>query len=269
MERPRLARALLAGALLALGAGLGAGLVGVGRVESRAPREASQRGMAWRAPPALSPESVAGERSPGAGQTTTAMKAAHGPDDHGASSGEGAAPGLDGDASAGLAPAELARLRAESPANLFWELTAPTTDQALLARRAEEARRMNALRGKVLSGTGTEEELDAYFAQRQRFAADHRELALLVLRRLGPELSGRERALYELAARMHEQRLADLPRRRAEAVARMEAQAQARTAWRRAGRPGAPRRSPRPRRRSAAQGAIAGWRRGRAPRRPG
>ncbi len=135
------------------------------------------------------------------------------------------------------APIELESLRERIPDNRYWELHAPTSDVEVARRRAERAREVNELYGKVLSGTGSEEEIRAYFEERRQEHDDAIELAELVLAELAENLTERDRGLWELTIQLHRQRLADMPRRYEDAVARKREQDLKREAWERAGKP--------------------------------
>jgi hypothetical protein len=128
-------------------------------------------------------------------------------------------------------PVDLERLRARIPDNLYWRLGMPTKDPQVLQMRAEEERRWNDLYGKVLSGTGTEEEVRRYYDHRRQVSADYIEFARLVLDEHGAELPEQERGLYELSIEMHTTRLAEIPRQIDEAMARKQAQDQRREEW--------------------------------------
>ena len=124
---------------------------------------------------------------------------------------------------------DLDALRSSLPDNRYWKSGAPTDDPAVLEARAENARAENELYGKVLSGTGADDEIDAYYAERRLLLEDYAALARAVL--LEPGLSERDRGLFELALRMDEDRLAALPGELDAARARKTLQDQRRAAW--------------------------------------
>src|SRR5262245_53365435 len=83
-----------------------------------------------------------------------------------------AAPTPDGDA-APFDPrtwdaVDLNAVRDALPGNLYWESGFPTDDLRVQREREEQAAYWNVEYGKVLSGTGTDDEIRAYFAHRQR-----------------------------------------------------------------------------------------------------
>jgi len=110
-------------------------------------------------------------------------------------------------------------LRARLPDNRFW------------TAGPEAARRSRTLHGKILEGTATDDEIDAYFDERRRLLTDYAELARVVLD--DRPLSERDRGLFELALRLDRARLDALPRERADAIARKALQDRRRAAWRR------------------------------------
>lgn len=150
--------------------------------------------------------------------------------------GEGAtdpsAPALD-DSDGAEYPLDLAALRARLPDNLYWKLGAPTEDPAVLQMRAEEELRWNELLGKVQSNTASEEEIRSYYDHRRELSEDYLEFARVVLEEHGDKLPERDRGLYELSARMHRDRLAEIPRQIEDALARKRDQDARREAWRR------------------------------------
>lgn len=142
-------------------------------------------------------------------------------------------PGGEGPPVAGL---DLERLREKIPEHSYWRLMAPTDDKELLAMREARARELNVLYGKVLSGTGTEEEIHEYFEERRRISEDAISFASAVIVEMGDELGERERAMLDLAITLHRQRLAELPRRLADAEQRKREQDARREEWLRTGR---------------------------------
>lgn len=129
------------------------------------------------------------------------------------------------------ASVDLDAVRDAMPNNLYWQLAAPTTDAALLREREEIRAYWNEQYGKVLSNTGSAEEVDAYFAHRRRLSADYVEFSSYLLDHYGDVLHERDVAMLELARELHLARLEELPRRHAEALERREAHAAAREAW--------------------------------------
>lgn len=129
-------------------------------------------------------------------------------------------------------PVDLAALRDELPDNVYWELAAPTADAGVLERREAEAARWNALYGRVLSGDASEQEVRDYYAHRRRVSEDYLALSLAVLRTYGPRLPERDLGLYRYGARLHRERLLQLPREEETAQARRREQEAKRAAWR-------------------------------------
>jgi hypothetical protein len=59
---------------------------------------------------------------------------------------------------------DLDAVRDAMPGNLYWRMSAPTSDEELICWREEERARWNQEYGKVLSGNATEEEIEGYYA---------------------------------------------------------------------------------------------------------
>jgi hypothetical protein len=128
-------------------------------------------------------------------------------------------------------PVDLDQLRARLPDNAYWQLGAPTEDPEALRERAEHARRMNELYGKVLSGTGSDDEIRRYYEERRRISQDYIQLSALVLSEVGDRLPDRDRGLYQLTIQMHRDRLAAIPRELDQAIARKKEQDRKREEW--------------------------------------
>ena len=128
----------------------------------------------------------------------------------------------------GAAVIDLEVLRAEMPDNTYWTDAAPSDDEPARERRLTDKARRNALYGKVLSGTATAEEIEAYFAERERSSRDYIAFARRVLESYGEQLTPEERGLYALAIDMHGKRLHELPRAKNDAYARRAQQVAAR-----------------------------------------
>lgn len=120
-------------------------------------------------------------------------------------------------------PVDLDWLRSRIPDNLYWEHGAPTSDVEVAKRRAEAAKRSNEAYGRVLSGEASEQEIRDYYAQKRKLSQDYLALSLLVLEEKGAELPERDRGMFELSAKMHRDRLTQIERDQAEALARRAA----------------------------------------------
>ena len=139
---------------------------------------------------------------------------------------------LDGDAiAAGWANVDLAEVRRALPDNAYWQMGAPTQDEAEIERRARERDRWNVEYGKVLSGTGTEEEIRAYYDQRARVSGDYVEFTTYLLDHYGDVLHPRDVQLLKLARQLHLARLEEIPRGLETALQRKAEQDEARARW--------------------------------------
>lgn len=126
---------------------------------------------------------------------------------------------------------DMEEIRQAMPYNLYWEQAAPTDDARLVRQREEDRERWNVEYGKVLSGNATEEEIQAYYAYRQKLFADYVEFVSYVLDHYQDELPEQDVGLLELARRLHLARLEEIPRRIQEATERKQQQDAAREAW--------------------------------------
>jgi len=130
------------------------------------------------------------------------------------------------------AAVDLEAIREVMPENLFWSMAVPTTDPEVVARRDETRKRWNTEYGKILSNTATAEEIDAYYAERQRLAQDYVDFATYLLATYGEQLGVRDVGLLKVAIELNLARLERLPRDIVEAQERREAHDAARRAWR-------------------------------------
>jgi len=132
---------------------------------------------------------------------------------------------------AAWAEVDMEAVRRALPGNLYFELSAPTTDEAELERRRRERDRWNTEYGKILSGTGSEEEIRAFYDHRARLSTDYIEFATHLLDQYRDTLPERDVAMLELARKLNAARLEEIPRRVEEAYARKRQQDEARAAW--------------------------------------
>lgn len=133
---------------------------------------------------------------------------------------------------AGFADVDLDAVRAALPDNTYWRLAAPTSDPALLAERERAAALRNELYGKVLSGTGSDEEIVAYFDERSHTSGDYVAFADYLLEHSSDQLTDQDLTLLHVARRLQLARLEEIPRKLQEARERRGAQEEARRAWR-------------------------------------
>ena len=129
------------------------------------------------------------------------------------------------------AAVDMAKVREAMPDNLYWKLSFPTKDPEILREREEERARWNVEYGKVLSNTATAEEIDAYYAQRQKISSDYVEFATYLLVEFGDALPIRDVGLLKVAVELNLARLEEIPRQIAEAHERRKAHDAARRAW--------------------------------------
>ena len=126
---------------------------------------------------------------------------------------------------------DMEAMRRALPDNLYWTMAVPTDDPRVEEERDAERARWNDEYGKVLSGTATDAEIDAYYDHRYRISSDYVEFTRHVLTNYGAGLPEKDVALLELAERLHLARLAELPRKHEESRERKRQQDAAREAW--------------------------------------
>lgn len=135
------------------------------------------------------------------------------------------------DAAHAWASVDMEAIRKALPDNTYWKMAVPTKNPEVIRAREAERERMNVEYGKVLSNTATAEEVDTYYAQRQRLSQDYLEFIVYLLTNYGYQIPPRDVAALKLAAEMHNARLEEFPRKIAEAHERREAHEAARRAW--------------------------------------
>jgi hypothetical protein len=134
--------------------------------------------------------------------------------------------------SLGLGGVDMEEVRAALPDNLYWQTSAPTDDPAVLEQRDREKAYRNEQYGKILSGTGTEEEILDYYDHRMRASSDYIQFVDHLLEHYSNDLNDQDLGLLHLAKRLHQARLEEIPRRIQEARERKAEQDEARRAWR-------------------------------------
>ena len=130
-----------------------------------------------------------------------------------------------------FASIDLEAARAALPDNLYWETAAPTQDPRLLGDRERAKTHWNDQYGKILSGTGTEEEIKEFYDRRMQLSSDYVRFVDWVIEHQGNELSEQDLSLLHVAKRLHLARLEEVPRRMQEAFDRKAKQDAAREAW--------------------------------------
>ncbi len=132
---------------------------------------------------------------------------------------------------AAWANVDLDEVRRAMPDNMYWRMGAPTADETEIERREQERDRWNVEYGKVLSGTGSEAEIRAYYDQRARLSGDYVEFATYLLDHYGDVLPERDVALLKLSRQLHLARLEEIPRSMQRALERKAEQDAARERW--------------------------------------
>jgi hypothetical protein len=122
-------------------------------------------------------------------------------------------------------------VRAALPDNLYWRTAAPTQDPQLLEEREHEKAFRNEQFGKILSGTGTDEEILDYYDHRMRVSTDYVAFTDYLLEHYGSDLTDQDLTLLHVARRLHLARLEEVPRKIEEARERLDQQLEAQRKW--------------------------------------
>lgn len=129
------------------------------------------------------------------------------------------------------ASVDMDEVRRALPDNLYWEMAVPTQDLREIDRRAEERARWNEEYGRILAGDANEEEIQAYYDHRTRLSSDYVEFVDYLLANYGDRIPERDVGLLKLASRLHLARLEEIPRKRQQAIDRMQEMEDARRRW--------------------------------------
>jgi hypothetical protein len=122
-------------------------------------------------------------------------------------------------------PIDLEKLRPLIPANVYWQIGAPTSDVAVAKERAARAEERNKMLGRIQANEASEEEIRAYYAERRRVSNDYLQLVKLVLEGKAGEVSERDRGLFEMTVNLHQGRLQQIERDQSDALGRVMARA--------------------------------------------
>lgn len=116
-------------------------------------------------------------------------------------------------------------LRSRLPGNRYWALGAPTSDPEVARARARRAELDNTALGRIQANEAGPQDIRAYYAERRALSSDYLELAQLVLKDQGDQLSPRDRGMFELSVNLHRARLQQIDRDEADALRRLHARA--------------------------------------------
>lgn len=120
-------------------------------------------------------------------------------------------------------PVVLDELRARTPGNRFWALGAPTSDPAVAKQRAARAEADNAQLGRITANEATPDEIRAYYAERKAVSQDYLEITELILKENADKLPERDLGAFQLSANLHRDRMKQIDRDQADALARLAA----------------------------------------------
>lgn len=120
-------------------------------------------------------------------------------------------------------PVKLEALRARFPDNRYWALGAPTSDPAVAKARAARAEADNKALGRIQANEATPTEIRAYYAERRALSRDYVQISQAVLDDQGSALPERDRGMFELSVKMHNDRLQQIDRDESDALTRRSA----------------------------------------------
>lgn len=110
-----------------------------------------------------------------------------------------------------FAQIDLEALKAEMPDNLYWEMGAPTQDEAVKAMRKEKRDHWRQQANKISANQASEEEIRDYYEHQNTLSEDYVAFTAEVIKRNGHELPDTDYQMLTLAAKMHLNRLQEIP----------------------------------------------------------
>lgn len=113
-------------------------------------------------------------------------------------------------------------LRAKFPDNL----ALPPADRESFERKKAARAERNRMYGRITAGKATAEEINTFYSQQERLALDSIELLEFVLKTYRDEMSERDVKKHEFMLQQFKRRLAAIPEKEFEALARLESKQQ-------------------------------------------
>ena len=130
-----------------------------------------------------------------------------------------------------------AELRQILPDNVYWDWAAPTRDPGALGRRQVRNQRMARQRARIEANLADGAEIRAFYDEQWRDSMDYVVFFQELLARGGDELPEPDAGLAQRAIEIHQVRLARIPQRIEEALARRAAYVERKARWVAAGKP--------------------------------
>lgn len=126
---------------------------------------------------------------------------------------------------------DMTALEEKYPDNLYWEMAVPTSDELILEQRKETREHWEKEYGKVLSGTASPLEVNAYYNYQHKLMTDYLTITQELLSNYSDTLPEQDLRLLNLAKNMQQSKLNDLPGHRKNSLAKSERQAEERQKW--------------------------------------
>lgn len=113
-------------------------------------------------------------------------------------------------------------LKAEMPDNLFWSMSMPTTDEAVLQHRAEVREGLKEVETKMMSRHATEEEIRGYYSYQQQLSEDYVIALTEIINRYGHVFPEEDYSGQTLARTLHLSKLQEMPAKLTRALEQRE-----------------------------------------------
>ena len=120
------------------------------------------------------------------------------------------------------AKVDLDAIRDEIPDNLYWEMAAPTQDEALKAHREERREALKQQANLISAKHATEEQIREYFAYQNQLSNDYVEFSTILLNKHRNDMDETDVSMQTLALQMHLSRLQEIPGKLAQALKNRE-----------------------------------------------
>lgn len=109
------------------------------------------------------------------------------------------------------AKVDLDAVRDVIPNNLYWSMSAPTTDEAVLAEREAKRAELKTLETKITARQATEQEIRDYYAYQTTLSEDYVIALTEIINRYGHEIPDDDYSGPTLARTLHLSKLQEMP----------------------------------------------------------
>lgn len=120
------------------------------------------------------------------------------------------------------AKVDLDAIRDAIPNNLYWSMSAPTTDEAVLAEREAKRAELKAIETKMMARHATEQEIRDYYNYQTKLSEDYVIALTEIINRYGHEIPDDDYSGQTLARTLHLSKLQEMPAKMTQALEQRE-----------------------------------------------